>query len=136
MTDNESYGVRVEKKIDSMQSDIRMLSDHVTRLTFINEAHQNMSAENRKDIDSIITRVGVLENKSAQLDGGLNVIRIALTLLAGVFIGVCTWVGSSIIQNAHKDNKLCFQKNLSKIVIGCCRLHFAEQPVELVKLLR
>lgn len=85
MTDNESYGVRVEKKIDSMQSDIRMLSDHVTRLTFINEAHQNMSAENRKDIDSIITRVGVLENKSAQLDGGLNVIRIALTLLAGVF---------------------------------------------------
>ena len=51
MTDNESYGVRVEKKIDSMQSDIRMLSDHVTRLTFINEAHQNMSAENRKDID-------------------------------------------------------------------------------------
>lgn len=106
MTDNESYGVRVEKKIDSMQSDIRMLSDHVTRLTFINEAHQNMSAENRKDIDSIITRVGVLENKSAQLDGGLNVIRIALTLLAGVFIGVCTWVGSSIIQNAQENSLL------------------------------
>lgn len=106
MTENETYGVRLEKKIDSMQSDIRMLSDHVTKLTFINEAHQNASAENRKDIESLLTRVGTLENKSAQLDGGLNVIRIAITLLAGVFIGVCTWVGSSIIQNAQENSLL------------------------------
>ncbi len=106
MTENETYGIRLEKKIDSMQSDIRMLSDHVTKLTFINEAHQNASAENRKDIESLLTRVGTLENKSAQLDGGLNVIRIAITLLAGVFIGVCTWVGSSIIQNAQENSLL------------------------------
>jgi len=106
MTENETYGVRLEKKIDSMQSDIRMLSDHVTKLTFINEAHQNASAENRKDIESLLTRVGTLENKSAQLDGGLNVIRIAITLLAGVFIGVCTWVGSSIIQTTQENSLL------------------------------
>lgn len=110
MTDNESYGVRVEKKIDSMQSDIRMLSDHVTRLTFINEAHQTVSEKNRKDIDGLTARVTSIENKAAQLDGGLNVIRIAITLLSGVFIGVCAWVGSSIIQSTS-DISLLKERN-------------------------
>ena len=48
MTENESYGLRFEKKIDSIQSDIRMLSDHVTRLTFINEAHKETSEQNKR----------------------------------------------------------------------------------------
>ena len=31
-SENEGYGLRLEKKIDNMQADIRMLSDHVTCL--------------------------------------------------------------------------------------------------------
>lgn len=98
MAEQESYGTRLEKKIDHMQSDIRTLSDHVTRLTFINEAHKSASEENRKDIDSINVKVSALEHKSSMQDGGISVIKIILGLFAGSIISACIWVGSSIIQ--------------------------------------
>ncbi len=50
MSENEGYGLRLEKKIDNMQADIRRLSDHVTCLTFIHEAQQTISAENKKEL--------------------------------------------------------------------------------------
>ncbi|WP_111860631.1 hypothetical protein [Acinetobacter sp. CFCC 10889] len=102
MSENESYGLRVEKKIDAMQSDIRMLSDHVTRLTFINEAHKSASEENRKDIDALDLKVSALEHKSSMQDGGISVIKIILALFAGTVISACVGVGASIIQMSQE----------------------------------
>ena len=47
MAETETYGLRFEKKIDTIQSEMRTLSDQVTRLIFINEAHQSVSEANR-----------------------------------------------------------------------------------------
>ena len=109
MSENEGYGLRLEKKIDNMQSDIRMLSDHVTRLTFINEAQKNAGEENRKDIDALDVKVSDLEKKSAAQDGGIGVLRFLLGLCGGSLIGLCAWVGSSIIQ-INQDQSLIKEK--------------------------
>ncbi|MBP7900035.1 MAG: hypothetical protein KAZ51_02125 [Acinetobacter sp.] len=109
MSGNEGYGLRLEKKIDNMQSDIRMLSDHVTRLTFINEAQKTAGEENRKDIDALDVKVSGLEKKSAAQDGGIGVLRFLLGLCGGSLIGLCAWVGSSIIQ-INQDQSLIKEK--------------------------
>lgn len=109
MTENESYGLRFEKKIDSIQSDIRMLSDHVTRLTFINEAHKETSEQNKKDIDTLDIKVANLENRTAAQDGGISVLRVLLGIFAGIVFSLCAWVGSSIIQ-LSQDQSLIKEK--------------------------
>ena len=92
---------RLEKKIDQMQSDIRMLSDHVTRLTFINEAHQHTSTENRQDLDAIGEKVRHLEHYTSRLDGGMNVMRLLVSIFACVVFALCGWFGSAVIQNTQ-----------------------------------
>ena len=109
MTENESEGLRFEKKIDSIQSDIRMLSDHITRLTFINEAHKETSEQNKKDIDTLDIKVANLENRTAAQDGGLSVLRVLLGIFAGIVFSLCAWVGSSIIQ-LSQDQSLIKEK--------------------------
>lgn len=100
---------RLEKKIDQMQSDIRMLSDHVTRLTFINEAHQNSGAENRKDLEAIAEKVRHLEHYTSRLDGGMNVMRLLVSIFACVVFALCGWFGSKVIQNSQ-DTSLIKEK--------------------------
>ena len=63
MTENESYGLRFEKKSTLFRVIFACLSDHVTRLTFINEAHKDQRTE-QKDIDTLDIKVANLENQS------------------------------------------------------------------------
>lgn len=93
---------RLEKKIDQMQSDIRMLSDHVTRLTFINEAHQNSGAENRKDLDAVGEKVRHLEHYTSRLNGGVNVLRYIVGLVSGTILGMGLWFGGQVIDNGKE----------------------------------
>ena len=109
MSENESYGLRLEKKIDNMQSDIHTLSNHVSRLTFINESQQNSGEQNRKDIDAIDVRVSNLETKASIQEGGISVIKIILGLFAGSIISACIWIGQSIIQS-NQDQSLMKEK--------------------------
>ena len=109
MSENESYGLRVEKKIDNMQSDIHTLSNHVARLTFINEAQQNTSEQNRKELEALDLKVSTLERKSAIQDGGISVLKIIISIFAGTVISACLWVGSSIIQ-INQDQSLMKEK--------------------------
>ena len=98
MPDNETYGARLEKKIDNLRTDMHTLSNHVSRLTFINEAQKTAADENKKDIDVLAAKVTILENRSALQDGGISVLKIILGIFAGTVISACLWVGSSIIQ--------------------------------------
>lgn len=98
MSENETYGVRLEKKIDNLQTDMHTLSNHVSRLTFINEAQKTAADENKKDIDVLAAKVTILENRSALQDGAISVLKIILGIFAGTVISACLWVGSSIIQ--------------------------------------
>lgn len=109
MSENESYGLRVEKKIDNMQNDIHTLSNHVARLTFINEAYKETSEQNRKEIDALDIKVLALDKKSASQDGGISMLRYLLGACGGVILAACFWVGSSIIQ-LSKDTSLLNEK--------------------------
>ena len=120
MIENGDYNARLEKKIDSMQTDIRTLSDHLTRLTFINEAHQNISSENRRDLDALGEKVRTLEHFSARLDGGLNTLRLITTIFACVIFALCGWFGSNVIQNTQdvsllRDNVSRHDTQLEKL---------------------
>lgn len=101
-----SYNNSLEKKVDSIQLDIRIILEHVARQTFINEANKANFEEIREDLDKLCSKVSTIENKSSAAEGGITVIKIAITLLSGVFIGVCTWVGSSIIQTTQENSLL------------------------------
>lgn len=109
MTDNESYGLRLEKKIDSMQSDIRTLSDHVTRLTFVNESQKTAAEENRKDLDALHIQFREFDKKMAKQDGGISMLRYLVGLFGGALIGACIWIGASIIQ-LNQDQSLLKEK--------------------------
>ena len=96
--ENESYGLRLEKKIDTLQSEIRTLTDHITRHTFVNEANQHKIAESRQMIDALDGRVNSMESRQSIQDGGISVIKYILGSIGGVLFAACIWVGSSIIQ--------------------------------------
>lgn len=106
MSEIEGYGLRLEKKIDHLQNDIRMLSDHVTRLTFINEAHQNASIENKKDIDAMSEKVRNLESQAAKLDGGLNAFRYISFFACSILFGACGWIWGALDSNTKDTIKL------------------------------
>lgn len=107
--ENESYGLRLEKKIDTLQSEIRTLTDHITRHTFVNEANQHKIAENRQMIESLDGRVGNIESRQSIQDGGISVIKYILGSIGGVLFAACLWVGSSIIQ-INQENALMKDK--------------------------
>ena len=109
MTDSGSYNNGVEKKIDSIHKDIRLILEHVARQTFINESYKNSIDELRKNLDEVTAKTSALENRASEASGALKTIRFALTLLCGVILGVCTWVAGSIIQ-ANSDVALIKEK--------------------------
>ena len=89
MSENESYGLRMEKKIDSMQQQMSDMNSVLIRLTERNEAHQSLSGSNK---DSIT----VLQAEMNQAKGGLNFAKlVAGTALASV-IGFGTWTVQSL----------------------------------------
>ena len=51
MAENESYGMRLEKKIDHMQQQMSDMNNALVRLTERNEAYQSQASTNRRDID-------------------------------------------------------------------------------------
>lgn len=113
--ENESYGLRLEKKIDTLQSEIRTLTDHITRHTFVNEANQHKIAENRQMIESLDGRVSNIESRQSIQDGGISVIKYILGSIGGVLFAACLWVGSSIIQ-INQENALMKDK-ISRIEV-------------------
>ncbi|MEQ1321776.1 hypothetical protein [Acinetobacter guillouiae] len=95
MSENETYGMRLEKKIDSMQHQMSEMNNALIRLSERNEAHQNQSSSNR---DSITT----LQAEINQAKGGLNFAKlIAGTALASV-IGFATWTVQSLSSTQQR----------------------------------
>jgi len=99
MAENESYNSSVERTLESIHKDIRIIVEHVARQNFINESYKDAIQKHSKDIEELGQKVSALENKMSRLDGGLNIIRTAIVLLSGVIIGISGWVGSSIIKS-------------------------------------
>lgn len=98
MSEQETYGVRVEKKIDQVQAELKVLSENQVRQSAQLDVILTQGKENTREIERMDEKVRHLENKSSSLDGGLNVVRWISGALTGALIGLAGWLGSSIIE--------------------------------------
>lgn len=98
MSEQETYGVRVEKKIDQVQAELKALSENQVRQSAQLNVILTQGKENTREIERMDEKVRHLENKSSSLDGGLNVVRWISGALTGALIGLAGWLGSSIIE--------------------------------------
>lgn len=98
MSDTEGYGLRFEKKIDEIKADLKGVSETQIRQSMALETILTQGKDNAREIERLDEKVRHLENKSSNLDGGLNVVRWISGALTGALIGLAGWLGSSIID--------------------------------------
>lgn len=98
MSEQESYGVRFEKKIDQVSEGLKTVSENQVRLSEQLKNILDQGRDNAREIERMDEKVRHLENKSSSLDGGLNVVRWISGALTGALIGLAGWLGSSIIE--------------------------------------
>jgi hypothetical protein len=98
MSEQESYGVRFEKKIDQVSEGLKTVSENQVRLSEQLKNILDQGRDNAREIERLDEKVRHLENKSSTVDGGLNVVRWISGALTGALIGVAGWLGSSIIE--------------------------------------
>ncbi|MEB3753830.1 hypothetical protein [Acinetobacter sp. MD2(2019)] len=96
MAEIEPYSTRIEKKLDSIQNDMKVLSDKVLELTIVNRAQEDQSKSNAKRLDD-------LENSTLQAKGAINLGKLILGIGGGSIIAFLTWIVS---QNSMQTQNL------------------------------
>ncbi|QZM13439.1 hypothetical protein ABVS_2812 [Acinetobacter lwoffii] len=102
MPDSETYGMRVEKKLDQLRQEMGELNNNVIRLSERNEYYQSQAIANRRDID-------LLQADMNQAKGGLTFAKA----LGGSAIALLFAFGSWIFQSNNalaKENAGLNQK--------------------------
>lgn len=88
MSEAETYGTRIERKLDSVQQEVKLLSETVLRLTVINEQHKSLSDENAKKIER-------MEGDMQQAKGAINLLKVVSGVAVASMITFCTWIVSN-----------------------------------------
>lgn len=88
MSETETYGTRIERKLDSVQQEVKLLSETVLRLTVINEQHKSLSDENAKKIER-------MEADMQQAKGAINLLKVVSGVAVASMITFCTWLVST-----------------------------------------
>lgn len=94
MPDSETYGVRVEKKLDQLRQEMGEVNNNVIRLTERNEYYQSQVVANRRDID-------LLQADMNQAKGGLTIAK----LMGGSAIGLFFAFGDGCFKAAIRLQK-------------------------------
>ena len=88
MAEQETYGVRLEKKIDSLSENVKNLSEQVVRLTETNNHQKSLGEENSRKIDA-------LEQDVRKASGAVSLLNKISMICGGSVIAFCTWLVSS-----------------------------------------
>ena len=102
MPDSETYGVRVEKKLDQLRQEMGELNNNVIRLSERDEYYRSQAVANRRDID-------LLQADMNQAKGGLTFAKG----LGGTALAALVDFGGYVFQgnrSLEKDNALLNQK--------------------------
>ena len=103
MPESETYGVRVEKKLDQLRLEMGELNNNVIRLTERNEYYQSQAVANRRDID-------LLQADMNQAKGGLTFAKALGGTAIGLLIAFGSWIvkGNTALakENAGLNQKL------------------------------
>ena len=102
MPDSETYGMRLEKKLDQLRQEMGVLNNNVIRLSERNEHYQSQAVANRRDID-------LLQADMNRAKGGLTFAKA----LGGSAIAMLIGFGGYVVQGSRaieKDNALLNQK--------------------------
>lgn len=97
------YASRLEKKIDVLQTEVKTLTDIVTRLSVINENHISISERNTQDIKELTGRIDSLDRKEAGRESLNSAFKWFTTTFSGVLLASCGWLFFSI-QGLEKQN--------------------------------
>jgi peptidoglycan hydrolase CwlO-like protein len=103
MPDSETYGMRLEKKLDQLRQEMSEMNNNVIRLSERNEYYQSQAVANRRDID-------LLQADMNQAKGGLTFAKALGGSAIGLFIAFGSWVFQSNAalgkENAGLNQKL------------------------------
>jgi hypothetical protein len=103
MPDSETYGMRVEKKLDQLRQEMGELNNNVIRLSERNEYYQSQAVANRRDID-------LLQADMNQAKGGLTFAKALGGSAIALLFAFGTWIFQSnnalAKENAGLNQKL------------------------------
>ena len=103
MPDSETYGMRVEKKLDQLRQEMGELNNNVIRLSERNEYYQSQAVANRRDID-------LLQADMNQAKGGLTFAKALGGSAIALLFAFGTWIFQSnnelAKENAGLNKKL------------------------------
>lgn len=103
MPDSETYGMRVEKKLDHLRQEMGELNNNVIRLSERNEYYQSQAVANRRDID-------LLQADMNQAKGGLTFAKALGGSAIALLFAFGTWIFQSnnalAKENAGLNQKL------------------------------
>lgn len=103
MADSETYGMRVEKKLDQLRQEMGELNNNVIRLSERNEYYQSQAVANRRDID-------LLQADMNQAKGGLTFAKALGGSAIALLFAFGTWIFQSnnalAKENAGLNQKL------------------------------
>jgi len=88
MAEPETYGTRIERKLDSVQQEVKALSETVLRSTLMYEQHKSLSEDNAKKIER-------LDAASQKSEGAITFLKFFGGFAITGILTFCTWIVSS-----------------------------------------
>ncbi|MEQ1203041.1 hypothetical protein ABLT98_04235 [Acinetobacter baumannii] len=120
MAEAETYGSRIEKKLDSVQQEVKLLSETVLRSTLMYEQHKSLSEDNAKKIE----RLDAAAQKS---EGAITFLKFFGGFAITGILTFSTWIVSS-----HSTTQQRLAESNQKIAILESKLIRLDTDISLV----
>lgn len=103
MTLPQTHEVKLERRMDVMQKELKGISESLVKLITNMENHITTSQLNTQDIKELNVRVDDLDRKDASRDGGNKMFKGLVGFFSVAIFGACSWLFGSI-QALEKEN--------------------------------